>query len=156
MQRKLHSSPNGTHYFCFQAEEIAPFLQLGSRRVTVRLNGKASFHAALMPRRNGEYFLTVGKRIWASLNLAVGDLVELTLGVDDAPCLGEAPEALREVLNTDPEAQSLFEQLPPERQQSLLRLVQQNSSLEEQIQQALRIADLLKRDVSLSHQFQNL
>ncbi|MEM7656469.1 MAG: YdeI/OmpD-associated family protein [Bacteroidota bacterium] len=148
MLRPIQTSNNGTCYLSFQPEEIAPFLMLESSKVKVSLNGEESFHAALMPKRSGEYFITIGKRIWAPLRLTDGDLVEVHLAVDDESYQVEAPAALMEVLNTDPEAQTIFEQLSPSRQRSLIYLIQGVHSLDKQIKRALRIAKSLKMGIS--------
>lgn len=114
-----------------------------SRRVVCTLNGKEEFQCALMP--SGERFcIMVNKRVRASLRVAAGNMLHVSLKADTSKYGLRMPKELEEVFRQDPEGDELFHALTPGKQRSLIYQVNLAKDVDRRIRRALVIVQHLK------------
>lgn len=135
---KLNS---GVHYFKVAPSQIK---KLGdAKRVLCELNGE-TFHCALMPKKEGGHYVTVGLKIVKKLKLQVGAVVKPRFSVDESKYQFEIPVEFSSLLKQDEEVNKIFKSLTQGNQRSLLYLIQQPKSIEKRIERSLLIAEKLK------------
>lgn len=89
--------------------------------VTVRI-GDATLGARLA-RMGGENLIGFSKAARTTLGVAIGDTVDITIAIDDAPREVEIPPALAEALDADPVAKTAFDALAYSRRKEYARSV---------------------------------
>jgi hypothetical protein len=101
-----------------------------------------------LPRKEGGFVVSVGKRVCRELNLTIGSPLSVEFARDDSPYQFSVPEELQEVLSTDEEAMAVFSGLTPGNQRGLMSLVYRVKSPDKRVERALRIAESLKKGVT--------
>ena len=134
------------HAVSVDAHAVLQWVDQGIKRVICRV-GNARLHAALNPRKQGGYWIYMNAATVKSEGLRVGALVTFSLELDKSPLQFEVPEEFAEVLETDPEAKTIFSALTPGTQRGLIYLVTQVKSTDKRIARALLIAEKLKRGI---------
>lgn len=114
------------------------------KRCCYQLDGGQLYHAALLPRAVGGYYIILNKQARAIAGITTGSSVTVTLTPDTSDFQCEMPDELAEVLATDPEAYEVFQSLTPGRQRSLIYLVTAVKSTDKRIERALRVARALQ------------
>lgn len=71
------------------------------------------FHNTLMPEDDGTHFLMVGKELQSGAQASVGDMVYVVLERDHSERAVTMPEELREALDRNTQAASVFATLTP-------------------------------------------
>jgi len=122
----------------------AKFLELGTKRVLCTVNENEYFHAGLMPKGDGDYFIMMNKKRMKEFALQIGDKIEVLLEEDTSKYGMKMPEEFEEVVLTDEEGQQLFEQLTDGKKRNLIHLVSMVKSTDIRISKALTILDHLK------------
>ncbi len=125
-------------------EEVAhTFLQSENKRVIATLDGKESYHCAIMSME-GRYFINVNKERRKKLGLRKGTAVQVELQPDASDYGMPVPEEFKEVLNQDPEGDEAFHRLTPGKQRSLLHIAGNVKNTDKRIERALVIVNHVK------------
>jgi len=126
-------------------KEISDQLMSSSgNRVICNIDDRWEFHAALMPKGEGIYFINVNKEIRKKLNLTEGDKVPITLSVDNSKYGIHLPEEMEVLLEQDIEGNAVFHKLTIGKQRSLLHLIGTPKSSDTRLRKALMTLDYLK------------
>lgn len=144
----LEKFDSGMHYIMVDQKTIATIIQNTNTRAICTLNNSVEFHCAIMPKKEGGYFINIGSSICKKLKLQQGDTVTATFVVDTTEYQFEMPDELQEVLNTDNEANQIFQSLTKGNQRGLIYLVTQVKSSDKKIERCLKIAEQIKRGVT--------
>ncbi|HSF45396.1 MAG TPA: YdeI/OmpD-associated family protein [Chitinophagaceae bacterium] len=144
----LEKFDNGMHYIMLDSKTIKKLTINQNRRVICAMNGKVEFHCALMPKKEGGYFIIVGSSVCRKLKIQAGSKIRATFTIDQSEYQFEMPEELSEVLDTDPEAREIFHSLTAGNQRGLMYLVAQVKSSEKRIERALKIAARIKAGIT--------
>jgi len=114
------------------------------KRVMCSVNGHEPFHAGLMPKGDGDYFILVNKKRMKAFELELGMEVQIKLEKDTSKYGMVMPEEFQEVLSSDPEGEDLFEKLTSGKQRNLIHLIAMVKSTDIRITKSLIILDHLK------------
>ena len=144
----VHQFDSGMHYILLDKKTVAPLTKNGNRRVLCRLNDQLEFHAALMPKKEGGFFVNIGSAYCKQLKIRKGTTVTARFSIDTTPYQFEMPEELQEVLSTDEEANAVFHSLTEGNQRGLMYLVTQVKSTDKRIERALKIAAKIKSGIT--------
>lgn len=128
-------------------ESIAnQFIEGEDRRIVCTLNDKETIHAALMPR-HGDYFILINNKVKKSLDLELGDNVEVRLEKETSAYGMPMPEEFQALLEQDVKGSEYFHLLTPGKQRNLIYLVSKVKNTDSRMTKSLAIVDHLK-DVS--------
>lgn len=116
----------------------------GKMRVLCRVNGSEPLHLALMHDGQGGHFLMFNRKFVSSLQLELGQVLEIELEKDNSKYGMPMPEEFQECLYQDPEAAEYFEALTAGKKRSLLHMVNKLKSSDIRIRKALVILQHLK------------
>ena len=116
----------------------------GLKRVLCTVNDHEYFHAGLMPKGDGDYFIMLNKARMKAFDLEIGDTVNIQLEKDTSKYGMKMPEAFDEVLSSDADGLLYFEALTPGKKRNLIHLVATPKSTDLKITKALIILDHLK------------
>jgi Bacteriocin-protection, YdeI or OmpD-Associated/Domain of unknown function (DUF1905) len=144
----LEKFDSGMHYIMLDKKSIATLTKGNNKRAICKLNNEVEFHCALMPKKEGGYFINVGQTICKKLKIKEGSKVSATFTIDKTEYQFEMPEELKEVLDTDFEADNIFHSLTEGNQRGLIYLVSQVKSSEKKIERALKIAEKIKSGIT--------
>ena len=123
---------------------VQPFLQEGHKRVVCEIEGLESFHCALMPKGDGQYFINLNKERRKKLGLHLGAEINVQLKIDQSKYGLPMPEELGELLKMDEEGNYIFHQLTPGKQRTLIHIVGKHKRSETRLRKAVVIVDYLK------------
>jgi hypothetical protein len=144
----LEKFDSGMHYIMLDKKSIATLTKGNNKRAICKLNNEVEFHCALMPKKEGGHFINVGQTICKKLKIKEGSKVSATFTIDKTEYQFEMPEELKEVLDTDFEADNIFHSLTEGNQRGLIYLVSQVKSSEKKIERALKIAEKIKSGIT--------
>lgn len=144
----LNKFEMGMHYIILDNSVANKFLQNGHKRILCKLNDEIEFHCAIMPSKSGYYFINIGQKYCKQLNIKEGSIVKAKFALDDSEFQFEMPEELQAVLDTDPEAQNIFNSLTKGKQRSLIYLITLVKSSDKKIERALLITKKLKESIT--------
>lgn len=140
---QLDSSIWGQH-IKVPAKVSKKFLVDGNKRIICKVNGEFSFHGALMPEGNGNYFVNFSKQNSKKFKLKEGQTLDIELIKDESKYGIPMPEEFQELLYQDEEGNKLFHSLTPGKQRSLLHLIGIVKSTEIRIRKSLIILNHLR------------
>lgn len=143
----LQKFDSGMHYIQLDEKAVKKWIDNTPKRVLCTINKTVSFHAALMPKKEGSYYINIGQTICKQLNIKLGSEITVELEEDTTEFQFDMPEELAEVLATDQAAEQKFLALTPGNQRSLMYLVAQVKSTDKRIERALTIAAKLKMGI---------
>lgn len=143
----LEKFSSGMHYILLDTKTVATITQNNNTRAICKLNNTIEFHCAIMPKKEGGYFVNIGSAICKKLQLKLGDTVTATFTIDTTEYQFEIPEELQEVLATDHDASNIFHALTKGNQRGLIYLVMQVKTSNKRIERSLKIAEQLKRGI---------
>ena len=115
-----------------------------NRRVICSINKQLTFQCALMPGGEGTFFINTNKEIRKKLGLEIGDSVEVQLKPDDSEYGMPVPEELISAWEIDEHAYTIFKNLTPGKQRSLIHVIGKPKSSEIRIKKALVMLEYLK------------
>lgn len=115
------------------------------KRVVCTMNGTESFQCALLPWGD-LFYIIVNKKKRDAVGIVAGDMVDVLLVKDESKYGLAMPEEFREVLDQDPEGDSLFHALTAGMQRSILYLVSRPKNIDLRIHRALLIIEHLKEN----------
>lgn len=120
------------------------FIQDGKKRVICTLNDAETFQCALMPQKDGPYFINLNKKLREKFKLRIGSEVQAEIKKDESKYGLPLPEEMEELLAQDPEGERLFHELTPGRQRSLLYIVGKPKRSETRLKKAVVVIEHLK------------
>jgi hypothetical protein len=145
---KLEKFDSGMHFIMLDEKTVKVLSKNGNKRVICTINGTVNFHSALMPKKEGGYFINIGSATCKKLKIKEGSLVKASFEIDATEYQFSIPEELKEVLDSDDEAYKLFHNLTEGNQRSLMYLVQQVKSVDKRIERSLKIAEQIKAGIT--------
>jgi len=116
----------------------------GNKRVLCTVNDNEYFHAGLMPKGDGDYFIMLNKKRLKAFKLELGSEVTVTLEKDTSKYGMKMPPEFDEVLGTDEEGLEWFEKLTDGKKRNLIHIVATVKSPDIRITKSLTILDHLK------------
>lgn len=116
----------------------------GNKRVLCTVNDNEYFHAGLMPKGDGDYFIMLSKKRMKEFQLELGMQVKITLEKDTSKYGMKMPPEFDEVLGTDEEGMEWFENLTDGKKRNLIHMVAMVKSPDIRITKSLIILDHLK------------
>lgn len=144
MKYTVEKLSNGMHFITLDKKTVSPFLKAGQKRLVCLLNGTHELHCAIMSKKEGGHFIVLGAGICKKAKIRQGSIVETVFTVDNSTYQFDMPEELKEVLDTDEEADKIFHALTPGNQRGLIHLVSLLKSTDKRIERALLIAEKIK------------
>jgi uncharacterized protein YdeI (YjbR/CyaY-like superfamily) len=139
---------SGMHFLMLDKKTVLELTKNNNKRAICKLNDQIEFHCAIMPKREGGHYINIGLTVCKKLKIKEGSKVSATFLVDTTEYQFEMHEELKEVLDTDHEADTIFHSLTEGKQRGLIYLVGQVKSGEKRIERALKIAERLKNGVT--------
>ena len=97
-----------------------------------------------MPKGDGDYFIMLNKKRMKAFGLELGQEVSITLEKDTSKYGMKMPGEFEEVLSTDEDGQSYFEQLTDGKKRNLIHIVATVKNPDLRITKSLIILDHLK------------
>lgn len=146
---RFEVSIEGTHGIHIPEAIAIPFAEKGHKRVKLKVffnESEITFHGALH-KYLGRYVISFGKRYQKELGIYPSDYFDLQLFEDTSKYGVEMPEEFSAVLESDPEAQELFELLTDGARRSLIYYVLQYKNSQTRIDKALLISENIKRGI---------
>jgi Bacteriocin-protection, YdeI or OmpD-Associated/Domain of unknown function (DUF1905) len=144
MKYTLQKFSSGMHYIMLDEKTISKITKNNNKRAICTINETESFHCAIMPKKEGGYFINIGSAICKRLKIKVGNEIKAHFEIDKTEYQFEMPEELAEVLNTDEEASTIFNALTVGNQRGLIYLLSLVKSSDKKIERALKIAEQIK------------
>ncbi len=138
---------SGMHYIMLDNKAVVTLTKGGNKRAICKLNDTAEFHCAIIAKKEGGHFINIGSVICKKLNIKVGSQVTAAFQVDKTEYQFDMPEELKEVLESDKEADRVFHSLTDGNQRGLMYLVSQVKSSDKRIERALKIAEKIKHGI---------
>lgn len=120
------------------------FIATTGKRIICNIDGQHEFHAALMPKGEGIYFVNINKEIRKKLRLDEGDEVNIRLSPDISKYGIHLPEEMKELLAQDIDGDRVFHKLTIGKQRSLLHIAGTPKSSNIRLRKSLMILDYLK------------
>lgn len=120
------------------------FLATTGKRVICNIDDRWEYHAALMPKGDGIYFININQEIRKKLKLEEGDKILVALSSDNSKYGIHLPEEMKELLEQDIEGEVVFHQLTIGKQRSLLHIIGTPKSSDARLRKALMTLDYLK------------
>jgi Bacteriocin-protection, YdeI or OmpD-Associated/Domain of unknown function (DUF1905) len=148
MNYTLQKLPSSSHYIMLDAKTVAKLTKGNNKRVICTINRTEKLHAAIMPKKAGGHFIIIGSSICKKLQLKVGDELHASFEIDKTEYQFAMPEELKEVLDTDEEANKIFDALTPGNQHGLIYLLSLVKSSDKKIERALKIAESIKMGIT--------
>jgi Bacteriocin-protection, YdeI or OmpD-Associated len=148
MEYTVQKFINGMHYILPDSKIISRLTKNGNRRAICKLNGTVEFHCAFMSKKEGGHFIIIGAALCKKLKIKSSSKVKAVFSADESEYQFEMPEELKEVLDTDPAANKIFQSLTKGNQRGLMYLVTLVKSVDKKIERALKIADKIKTGIT--------
>ena len=117
----------------------------GTRRVLCTINGVETFPCALMPY-DGEFTIVVNKDRRKKLGIIAGDKITVEIAADESEHGMPMPDELREVLNQDPEGQTIFQALTPGKRRSMMYFIGKIKDIDRRIHTSLIFIEHIKKN----------
>lgn len=128
----------------------------GNKRVICTVNSEEPFHAGLMPKGDGDYFIILNKAKMKAFKLEAGMTIEVRLKKDTSKYGMPMPSEFQEVLDTDEDGLRYFDALTDGKKRNLIYLVSSTKSPDLRITKALIMMDHLKANKGkLDHKLLN-
>ena len=137
------------HSVLLPEEEVQPFVDNGHERavVLISFNGKTlKIHTSLQ-KRSGFYRASLNKQLQKQLGIQSNDSFIVQLLEDTTKYGVEMPEELQAVLDTDLEAQAIFDSLTSGKQRTLIYMIIRFKNSQTRIDKSLLLVDNLKRGI---------
>ncbi len=144
----LQKFDSGMHYIMLNATIVKQLTKNNNQRAICKLNNQLEFHCAIMPKKEGGHYINIGLTICKKLKIKEGSKVFATFKVDETKYQFEMPEEFKEVLETDQEANNIFQSLTSGNKRGLIYLVSQVKSSDKKIERALKITERIKNGVT--------
>lgn len=143
----LQKVENGMHVLLLDPKTVSALKTGTGNRVICHLSDSIRFHCAILNRKEGGHYVYIKAALCKQLGLKPGARVPARFMADETTYQFPMPEELKEVLDTDPEANRIFHALTDGNQRGLIVLVTQVKSVDKRIERALKIAERLKAGI---------
>ncbi len=120
----------------------------GAKRLRGSIDG-TTFSRAVIATDDGELRLRFGRDWLRDAGLSPGDVVTVELDADQDPDRVDVPSELAVLLEADPVAEHLWEELTPGRQRSLVYGVERAKRTETRRRRARSLVDELRTELGL-------
>lgn len=140
----------GTHGVIIPEEHAVPFADAGHKRIHIKAffkDKQLAFHGALRLYQ-GKYIISFGKRYQKELGVFPTDFFEFQLFENTTTYGVEIPEAMKAVMESDPEGFSYFENLTDGRKRGLIYYIKRFKNEQTQVDKSLLIFENLKRGIT--------
>ena len=130
---------------------IAPFIEGNHKRIKVvaTFEGKSiEFYAALKRFKSGVHLIYFSKGKQKELGVFMNDYFELQVFEDTSKYGVEMSEELEAVLLSDYDAYTIFENLTPGKQRSIIYAISRYKSAQLRVDKALLLTENLKRGIT--------
>jgi hypothetical protein len=104
-------------------EEQVAAVGEGAKRFPVKATIGAYSWRTTVARMRGEFLVGMSREVRAGAGAEAGDVVEVTIALDEEPRTVELPEALEKALDADPAARAAFDALAYTYRKEYARLV---------------------------------
>jgi hypothetical protein len=148
MNYTLQKLPTSMHYIMLDAKLVTKLTKDNNKRVICTINKTEKLHCAIMPKKDGGHFVMISSSICKKLKLKVGTEIEASFVIDKTEYQFDMPEELKEVLDTDEEANKIFHTLTAGNQRGLIYLLSLIKSSDKKIERALKIAERIKLGIT--------
>ncbi len=148
MECVLERSGSWGHCIIVDPSVTASLLANGNKRVVCIINNTLELHSALMRSKEGDHFIVISSKVIKQLGVTTGSKLYIHLEVDTAEYQFSMPEELQEVLDSDPEAATVFEALTDGKKRSIMHLVTLVKSVDKRIERALLIGYKIKMGIT--------
>ncbi len=136
------------HFIMLDAKLIAKLTKDSNKRVICTINKTEKLHCAIMPKKDDGHFIMISTSICKKLKLKVGMEIEASFVIDKTEYQFDMPEELKEVLDTDEEANKKFHSITPGNQRGLIYLLSLVKNSDKKIERALKIAERIKQGIT--------
>ena len=140
----------GTHGVPIPEKYGLPFEQAGHKRIQIKrffCGNEITVYGALK-RYQGSFVISFGKRYQKELGVTLKDHFEMQLSEDDTEFGVAVPEELSAVLESDPEAQEIFNSFTDGKKRSLVFYVLRFKNSQTRIDKSLIIADNIRMGIT--------
>ena len=120
------------------------YLDSTGSRVVCTINNAVSYHAALMPAGDGQYFINVNKEVRKKLRLDLGSTVQISLVADESKYGLPVPEEFTAWIEQDPLGDQYFHALTKGKQRNLLYIMGKPKRSETRLLKTMAIFEYLK------------
>ena len=135
------------HFYVMVPTKIAlKFIDGKDKRVVCTLNKTETFHAALMHKGGGEFFIMVNKQLRSKLKVKDGDEIHVSLAKDTSEYGLPLPEEFKELLKQDIAGNDIFHTLTAGKQRTLLYIIGKPKSSDLRIRNGIAVLEHLKRN----------
>lgn len=141
------SGPGWMHFIRLEVPLLKKLTANGNKRVLCVLNNKITLHAAIQHTKMGVHYIAIAGKHLKVLKVKAGSTVKATIKIDDSELQFHIPEEFTEVINTDPEAEKIYNKLTDGNKRGLIALVNMLKSTDKKIERALLIAQKLKEGI---------
>lgn len=143
---RMYESDVWYAYLHVPAKIAEPFITEDDHkyRVILTLNDTATWHCALMPRGDGNFFINVNKEIRTRLGLEENTRVTATIEKDTSKYGMELPAELSELFLLDPEGEAVFHRLTPGKQRTLIYQIAKPKGAATRVRKAVNTIEYLK------------
>ena len=141
--------PMNSHALQLPEHIVLPFLEKDLKRVkaVASFNGKEiTFHGAIQ-KRNGNYYMTFGKRYQKQLGIFRNEYFQLQFFEDTSEYGVEVPEEFDAVMKSDSEAHRIFESFTKGKQRGIIYGVARYKNAQTRIDKSLLVCENLKRGI---------
>jgi hypothetical protein len=136
------------HYIMLDAKLVAKLTKDGNKRVICTINKTEKLHCAIMPKKEAGHFIIIGSSVCKKLKLKIGSEIHASFVIDKTEYQFDMPEELKEVLDTDEQANKIFHALTAGNQRGLIYLLSLVKSSDKKIERALKIAERIKEGIT--------
>ena len=147
MKTAINKFDSGMHYIELPSKIAEKYIQSGHKRIICIIDNSYELHCAIMKVKDGFYYLTVGNRILKDLNIKNKQVISIEFKEDRTEIQFSLPEEFKEVIQTDSEANKIFNSLTAGNKRGLISLVLQVKSIDKRIERSLKIAEKLKHGI---------
>ncbi|MBT8283575.1 MAG: YdeI/OmpD-associated family protein [Muriicola sp.] len=141
---------SGSHSLILPEKDVSSFLKAGHKRVKVKVlfEGKtAEYHAALQ-KRGEDHCIVFNKKLQHSLDVFPNDMIEVQLSEDLTPYGVEMPEELQAVLQSDEDANAIFEGFTDGKKRSIIYLILRFKNSQTRIDKSILLCENLKKGIN--------
>ncbi len=143
----LEKFDSGMHYIMLDPKTVTALTKSANKRAVCMLNDTLEIHCAIMPKKEGGHFINIGSDICKQLKIKAGSKVKASFKIDKTEYQFDMSEEFKEVLDTDPEADTIFYALTEGNQRGLIYLISQVKSPEKRIERSLKIVEKIKHGI---------
>lgn len=135
---------NAVWKYCFLIpKNVAECFIKENRRVICHI-GEHSFHAALMPKGDGNYFMNINQANMKKFGIGPDNEIEITLEKDHSEYGMPLPLELEELWNQDPEGKRVFNDLTKGKQRNLVHIIGKIKSADIRLKKSIIMMEYLK------------